>query len=77
MKKTLTSRVGADGTLNLNVVLSPADANKEVHVTVETLEPISDRAAWIRFLDQMAGAIDDPTFERHPQGDYEIRDALS
>ena len=80
--KVVTARVGADGVLTLNVPLGEADANKGLRVTVETLEspkamPLTDRAAWLQFLEQMGGSITDPTFERHQQGDYEERETLS
>jgi hypothetical protein len=77
--KTVTSRVGADGVLNVTVPMRDADANKAVRVTVETMEdasPIVDRTAWLQFIKQTAGSITDPSFERHEQGEYEQRDRL-
>jgi hypothetical protein len=82
MKKVLTTRVGANGVLT--VPLGKGDANKDVRVTVETLEgdtglamPPADRETWLRFLERTGGSITDPTFERPPQGAYEKRDPLS
>lgn len=73
----LRSRIDADGVLNLSVPLGKSDANREVRVTVEPLDemttPIS-AAQWGQFVHEMAGSISDPTFERHPQGDFEQRD---
>jgi methionine aminopeptidase len=84
MKQVLTTRVGADGVLTLMVPLGKTDANHLVRVVVETLEegirqasPVADRDEWLRFIQQTAGSIDDPTFERPPQGEYEERDSLS
>jgi hypothetical protein len=81
MKKVLTTRIGANGVLT--VPLGAEDANKDVRVTVETLEaeavpalPPQDHEAWRRFLERTGGSISDPAFERPPQGDYEERDAL-
>jgi hypothetical protein len=79
--KVLTTQVGPDGVLNLTVPLGEADANKVVRVVVETLEgaravraPVTTREEWLRFIEETAGAITDPTFERPPQGEYEQRD---
>jgi hypothetical protein len=68
--------------LILTVALNREDANKTVHVVVETVEnAVADlamsQAEWERFVDRTAGAITDPTFVRHPQGEYEERDELS
>ncbi|MSQ94175.1 MAG: hypothetical protein EXR98_06420 [Gemmataceae bacterium] len=78
MTKVITTQIGPDGVLELNVPLHKDDANKPVRVTVETLdaETTMDRAAWLRFIEQTAGSITDPTFERHPKGEYEERDPL-
>jgi hypothetical protein len=71
MTKIINAQVGPDGILTLTVPLNATDANKPVRVTVETLEtkPVMDRAAWLRFIEETAGSISDPTFERPPQGD--------
>ena len=77
MTKIINARVGANGVLSLTVPLDQADANKPVRVIVETLEETKrplDRAAWLRFLEQTGGSIPDPTFERPPQGEYEVRE---
>jgi hypothetical protein len=79
MTKVINTQVGPNGVLSLTVPLDQADANKLVRVTVETMEdkkPPLDRAAWLRFIEETAGSITDPTFERPPQGEYEQRDAL-
>src|SRR2546426_47296 len=36
----------------------------------------ADREAWLRFIEQTAGSITDPTFERQPQGELEDRETL-
>jgi hypothetical protein len=83
MTKIVTTQVGPDGVLNLHIPLGEGDANKRVRVVVETLdqaEPSStpmteaEREEWLRFIERTAGAITDPTFIRHPQGEYEERD---
>ncbi|MBI1918787.1 MAG: hypothetical protein HYS12_29185 [Planctomycetes bacterium] len=78
MTKVICARVDPNGVLTLTVPFDKAEANKPVRVTVQTIEeaPPLDREAWLRFLEQTAGSITDPTFERPPQGEYEERDAL-
>ena len=78
---TVTSRVGADGVLSVVLPLGPAEANREVRVTVE---PVSEKSEmtpeewseWRAWVKSMAGSITDPTFRRHEQGEYEVRDQL-
>ena len=84
MKKVMTTRVGADGMLTLTVPLGKTEADHLVRVVVETVEdgmpltsPVVDRDEWLRFIEQTAGSIADPTFERPPQGEYEERDSLT
>ncbi len=80
MKRELTAQVGADGVLTLHVPLGREGANKTVRVVVETLggesPPAQTREEWQRFVQEMAGRISDPTFQRQPQGEYEHRDEL-
>jgi hypothetical protein len=79
MSLELTTRVNADGTICIPVPASIAQANTEVLVTVQPLvskgHPM-DREEWLAFLGRVCGSIDDPTFERHPQGEFEQRDSL-
>ncbi len=79
MKRELTVQVGADGVLTLP--LGHEDANKTVRVIVETVDEANVRSGlnqeeWGQFVRNMAGRITDPTFDRHPQGEYEQRDTL-
>lgn len=74
-----TMRVDANGVLTLP--FGETNANKRVYVTVEMAEPTAEMAAknreeWLRFIENTAGKITDPTFERHPQGEYEQREEL-
>lgn len=74
-----TIRVGADGVLKLP--LGEINAHKRVYVTVEILQPTAEAEAQQReerrrFIEEMAGIITDPTFVRHPQGEYEKREEL-
>ena len=75
----LRSKVDANGVLHLSVPFGKRDADREVRVTVESLDEASvpmSADQWRRFVHEMAGCIDDPTFERHPQGDFEKREEL-
>ena len=75
----LRSRVDANGVLHLCVPLGKYDADREVRVTVEPLDEVVDTMSaeqWHRFVHEMAGCIDDPTFERHAQGNFQNRKEL-
>ena len=81
MTKELTAKVGADGVLSLAIPLGQKGANKIVHLIVKTVEEVTARPAmsqeeWTRFVQSMAGRINDPTFDRQPQGEYEQREEL-
>lgn len=73
----VTSTVGSDGVLRLTLPLSPADAGREVRVTVDPTPqrpPTADewRAGVLRFAGAWQGE-----FERPEQGEYEEREPLS
>jgi hypothetical protein len=71
----LKSRIGADGVLHVTVPVSSADANRDVRVTIEPLGPPSmTQEEWRNFVLATAGSISDPSFIRHEQGEYEIRE---
>jgi hypothetical protein len=82
VKRELTVQVGADGVLALRVPLGHDGANKTVRVVVQTVEEaagvqVRSSEEWQRFIQEMAGRITDPTFDRPPQGDYEQREPLA
>ena len=66
----LESTVGPDGVLALAIPLGAAEANKPVKVVVEPLTKATGREAWLRFIEETAGSITDPTFKRQPQGEH-------
>ena len=75
----IKSRVDSNGVLNLSIPFGAADANREVLVTVEPLDDLPAAISteqWRKFVHEMAGSITDPSFQRHPQGDFEQRDEL-
>lgn len=74
----LTSHVGADGILNLQIPTGIVNADLEVIVVVEAVasKPSEDLGWPPGFIEKFAGAI--PDFpERAPQGEYEIRRELA
>jgi hypothetical protein len=76
--KVLRSRVNPEGVLHIEIPLGVADAGKEVQVTIDPIEPAPiSQEEWRRFILATAGSIDDPSFFRHDQGQYEIRESLS
>ena len=59
----------------------PEGARVHVRITVEKEKPAADEAVdengWpVGFFERFVGCIDDPTFERPPQGEYEVREGL-
>jgi hypothetical protein len=71
------SRVGADGILQITVPMTPADADREVQVTIDPVgqSPMTQEE-WRRFVLGTSGSIADPSFKRHEQGEYERREEL-
>jgi hypothetical protein len=79
--RQLQSRVGPDGVLVLSVPVGAELANQEVHITIDASPPVVAKPKmtheqWVEWVRQTAGSIDDPTFIRHEQGEYEKRDEL-
>lgn len=72
----LTSTTDASGELRLKLGIP----NSEVRVTVEidaAPKKAKSREEWEEFVKRTAGSIKDPTFRRHPQGEYPIREPHS
>ena len=71
------SRVGPDGVLRVEIPIGIDEADLEVRVWIEPLPSSAsmndERPDW---LTSMAGSIDDPTFHRYDQGEFEIREPL-
>ena len=70
------SRVDASGVLNLSIPLGAAEANREVRVIIQSLDDVISDEQWQKFVNETAGSIADPTFQRHAQGEFEQRDEL-
>ena len=84
--------VGEDGTLRISlpgfagkdveytIDLPTAGKNGTNGAHVRPGEGLSktglSQEAWQRFVDGLEGTIDDPTFVRPPQGEYETRERL-
>lgn len=74
MTRTIvTSRVGEDGILTVNVLLGPGEANREVKVTIEPVSPTRMTVEeWRAWVEKTAGSWQGE-FERPPQGEFEDR----
>ena len=72
----VTSRVGADGVLQLSVPVGAADAGREVSVTVEPVGPPPSADEWRRRVMETAGKWQGP-LERPGPGEYESREPLA
>jgi hypothetical protein len=73
----LISKIGSDGVLHLDVPMAPADAGRDVRVTVEPLpRPAMTQEEWRSGILRLAGAWQGE-FERPAQGEYEVREPLS
>jgi hypothetical protein len=73
----IKSRVGSDGILQLALPVGPADANREVQITVEPIAPPAlSPDEWRRGILETAGKWQGE-FERPEQGEYEQREPLS
>lgn len=53
----------------------PDGTEVEIYPVIQNIP--MDREAWLRFIEETAGSITDPTFMRHPQGEFEEREPLS
>jgi hypothetical protein len=71
------SRVGKDGVLQVRVPFRPADAGKDMLVTIT---PADDRTKdgldWHQFLDSTYGSCADLGVDRPEQGSFEQREAI-
>lgn len=73
----VVSKVGSDGVLRVTVPMAPADAGREVRVTVEPIpRPTMTQDEWRSGILRLAGAWQGE-FERPAQGEYEEREPLS
>lgn len=79
---TLRSRVGEDGILHLEVPVGLTNAELEVTVTVQLVDPqpkakTPEELGWPPgFFEQTAGALADDPLVRGAQGEYEVREEL-
>ncbi len=72
-------KAGRDGILHLDIAVGDPDAEFEVVVVLqprvhaETLETPESLGWPPRYFEETAGSIQDPTFRRHDQGEFEKR----
>ena len=72
----VNSRVGSNGVLQLTLSVGPADADREVQITVEPVgPPAQSPAQWRQGILETAGKWQGE-FERPPQGTPEDREPL-
>jgi hypothetical protein len=74
----IRSQAGEDGVLHLNIPVGTPNAEYQVVVVLQpTTEPgpkTPEELGWPpNFFEETAGAIQDPTFRRHDQGEFEKR----
>ena len=74
------ARVGPAGILHLSLPLGEGSAGSEVLVTIQPVPHVggngSEADDWRRFVERTAGSIQDPTFNRPAQGEFDRRDEL-
>ena len=73
----LNSRIGSNGILQLAVPVGPADADRDVQITVEPIGPtVLSAEEWRQRVLETAGKWQGE-LERPEQGEYEQREPLS
>jgi len=71
------TRVGNNGILQLALPVGSADANREVQITVEPVDPTAlSPDEWRQGILETAGKWQGE-FERPEQGEYELREPLA
>ena len=75
----IRSKVGPDGVLKVAVPVGAAEANREVRITVESLEqtaakPQLSPEQWKKFIEETAGCWEGEPLVRPPQGEFESRE---
>lgn len=75
----LRSRVGPDGVLKFSVPVGMSEANREVKITVQSIDQPDQgappsRELWKQFVDETAGHWDGEPLVRPDQGEFEKRD---
>lgn len=73
---TLRSRVSEDGILHLDIPSEYKGVEVDITVTIKTVTEDFSQLEWHEFLNKTAGSINDESFIRHPQGEYEVRESL-
>ncbi len=73
---TIQIRARVDSSGNVTVPVGVSEAGEEVEVVVTPMRPPMTQEQWQAFVERTAGSVDDPSFVRPPQGEFEIRDPL-
>ena len=72
----IKSNTNSEGMLDLHVATGIPESEVDVVLVVHATESEHGRSWPEGFLEQIVGSIDDPTFTRPLQGEYERREAL-
>lgn len=76
----LTATAGADGVLHLALPVGAGEYEVAVEVTPKPAagrKPTPEELGWPPgFFEQVVGSIDDPAFQRYPQGEFEPRGSI-
>lgn len=75
----IRSKAEADGVLKVTVPVGAAKANREVKITVESVEqtaaePRLSPEQWRQFIDEKAGCWEGEPLVRPPQGEFDNRE---
>lgn len=75
----LPGLAGKDVDYTINIAEGTTNGTNGVAARAPVAAPTAatmTREQWHRFVDSLEGAIDDPTFVRPPQGEYEERESM-
>ena len=67
------AHVGNDGILNFSVPVGVMDI--DCNITIE-VQPKSNKADWLQFIEDTYGSLEDDELERLPQGELEQRESF-
>lgn len=70
----IESQTGPDGTLHLNVPLGADKANQPVRIIITPSNTAMTADEWAACVQELAGSVADPAFERPPQLPLEDRE---
>ena len=74
----LKTKAGPDGIVHLDAGVPGADVRATLEIDSNTAAKTDEerRVEWQAFVKRTAGSIQNPTFRRHPQPDFQRREPL-